>query len=82
MKTWIGRSFNLINVNVFIMLFFKFIFRTVNYCRIFTELAESLVMTMINKSLGANGLPHFSIKALESVILCANHHDYEVNRKG
>lgn len=33
---------------------------------------------MINKSLGANGLPHFSIKALELVILCANHHDYEV----
>ncbi|XP_026810121.1 transportin-3 [Rhopalosiphum maidis] len=52
--------------------------RTVNYCRIFTELAESLVMTMVNKSLGSNGLPHFSIKALELVILCANHHDYEV----
>lgn len=38
-------------------------------------------MTMINKSLNANnGLPHFSIKALDSVILCANHHDYEVNK--
>lgn len=61
---------------------YTFFYRTVNYCRIFTELAESLVMTMINKSLGANGLPHFSIKALESVILCANHHDYEVNGKG
>lgn len=60
------------------MLTYDFYFRTVNYCRIFTELAESLVMTMINKSLGANGLPHFSIKALDSVILCANHHDYEV----
>lgn len=58
----------------------NFDYRTVNYCRIFTELAESLVMTMINKSLGSNGLPHFSIKALDSVILCANHHDYEVNR--
>jgi hypothetical protein len=70
----------LININLFMVIFF-FFFRTVNYCRIFTELAESLVMTMINKSLGANGLPHFSIKALELVILCANHHDYEVNRK-
>jgi len=59
-----------------------FNYRTVNYCRIFTELAESLVMTMINKSLVSNnGLPHFSIKALEYVILCANHHDYEVNRQ-
>lgn len=38
-------------------------------------------MTMINKSLNANnGLPHFSIKALDSAILCANHHDYEVNK--
>lgn len=64
------------NVNVFILTYFYC--RTVNYCRIFTELAEALVMTMINKSLGANGLPHFSIKALDSVILCANHHDYEV----
>jgi len=35
---------------------------------------------MVNKSLGSNGLQHFSIKALELVILCANHHDYEVNR--
>lgn len=62
---------------------FNFYFRTVNYCRIFTELAESLVMTMVNKSFGANnGLPHFSVKALESVILCANHHDYEVNKNG
>ncbi|XP_050524422.1 transportin-3 [Daktulosphaira vitifoliae] len=52
--------------------------RTVNYCRIFTELSESLVTTMINKSLGANCHPHFTIKALDLVILCANHHDYEV----
>lgn len=34
---------------------------------------------MINKNLGANGLPHFSVKALDLIILCANHHDYEVN---
>lgn len=59
----------------------NFFYRTTNYCRIFTELAESLIMTMINKTLVANGHPHFSIKALELVILCANHHDYEVNRK-
>lgn len=65
----------------YLCMIFFFFFRTVNYCRIFTELAESLVMTMINKTLIANGQPHFSIKALELVILCANHHDYEVNKK-
>jgi len=70
---------NITNGNLYFMSC-EFVYRTVNYCRIFTELAESLVMTMINKSLGSNGLPHFSIKALDLVILCANHHDYEVNR--
>lgn len=79
MKTWIGMLINKPNENLYFMSC-EFNYRTVNYCRIFTELAESLVMTMINKSLGSNGLPHFSIKALDSVILCANHHDYEVNR--
>lgn len=50
--------------------------RTINYCRIYTELAECFLLTMVNGSL--SGEAHFSVKILDLVLVCVSHHDYEV----
>ncbi|XP_046738771.1 transportin-3 [Diprion similis] len=50
--------------------------KSVNYCRIFTELAESFLDTMVNGCL--EGKQHYSVKILDLVLTCVGHHDYEV----
>lgn len=51
--------------------------KSLNYCRIFTELADSFFEKMINESTAAS--PHFSLKILDLVLICVGHHDYEVS---
>lgn len=51
--------------------------KSINYCRIFTELAESFLEKMIQQHLD-NNTQHYSIKILDLVLLCVGHHDYEV----
>ena len=51
-------------------------FRSINYCRIFTELAETFLETIINGSM--NGKEHYAIKSLDFALMCVGHHDYEV----
>lgn len=55
---------------------FFFESRSLNYCRIFTELAETYLETMINGCAG--GKQHYAIKVLDLVLTCVGHHDYEV----
>ncbi|KAK2580863.1 hypothetical protein KPH14_005937 [Odynerus spinipes] len=50
--------------------------KSINYCRIFTELAETFVETIIEGSMG--GKQHYAIKILDLVLMCLGHHDYEV----
>lgn len=50
-----------------------------NYCRIFTELAESFLETMVGGCVG--GKQHYSVKILDLVLTCVGHHDYEVNER-
>uniref|UniRef100_A0A0A9ZA41 Transportin-3 n=2 Tax=Lygus hesperus TaxID=30085 RepID=A0A0A9ZA41_LYGHE len=47
-----------------------------NYCKVFTELAESYLDKIINGS--ANGKAHYAIKIFDLVLICVGHHDYEV----
>lgn len=51
-------------------------FRSINYCRIFTELAETFLETIVNGCAG--GKQHYAIKILDLVLVCVGHHDYEV----
>ena len=53
-----------------------FYFRSINYCRIFTELAETFLLTIVNGCL--NGKQHYAIRALDFALMCVGHHDYEV----
>lgn len=50
--------------------------KSMNYCRIFTELAESFLCQIINGS-NANS-QHYAIKVINLVLICVGHHDYEV----
>lgn len=50
--------------------------KSLNYCRLFTELAESFLEKIINNS--SPEQVHYSIKALDLVLICVGHHDYEV----
>ncbi|XP_015607153.1 transportin-3 isoform X2 [Cephus cinctus] len=50
--------------------------KSMNYCRIFTELAETFLETMVLGSVG--GKQHYAIKILDLVLMCVGHHDYEV----
>lgn len=50
--------------------------KSLNYCRIFTELGESFMQNIIAS--GCQGLEHYSIKILDIVLACVGHHDYEV----
>lgn len=45
-------------------------------CRIFTVLAETFLPRIVNSSTLAN--PHYSIKALDMLILCVGHFDFEL----
>ncbi|XP_014226536.1 transportin-3 [Trichogramma pretiosum] len=50
--------------------------KSINYCRIFTELGETFLDTIINSCL--NGKQHYAIKSLDFALMCVSHHDYEV----
>lgn len=51
--------------------------RSINYCRVFTELAETFIDTIIEGS--ADRKDHYAIKILDLVLICLGHHDYEVS---
>lgn len=53
------------------------LFRSVNYCRIFTELAESFLEKIVSGS--TDSKPHYALKILDLVLTCVGHHDYEVS---
>lgn len=50
--------------------------KSINYCRIFTELAETFLNTIVIGSI--NDKKHYAIKILDLVLICVGHHDYEV----
>ncbi|XP_001602761.1 transportin-3 [Nasonia vitripennis] len=50
--------------------------KSTNYCRIFTELSETFLETIVNGSM--NGKQHYAIKCLDFALMCVGHHDYEV----
>lgn len=50
--------------------------KSMNYCRIFTELGESFLDKVIMNS--NNQTQHYAIKILDLVLICVGHHDYEV----
>ena len=50
--------------------------KSMNYCRIFTKPAETFIETMVPGCLGRK--QHYAIKILYFVLICVDHHDYEV----
>ncbi|XP_015116799.1 transportin-3 [Diachasma alloeum] len=50
--------------------------KSINYCRIFTELAETFLDRMVLGSM--DGTQHYAIRILNLVLMCVGHHDYEV----
>lgn len=57
-------------------MFLSLIHRSMNYCRIFTELAESFLEKIVNGSCYIKR--PFALKMLDLVLTCVGHHDYEV----
>ncbi|XP_014259711.1 transportin-3 [Cimex lectularius] len=47
-----------------------------NYCRVFTELAESFLEKIVRCSSPSS--PHYAIKIFDLVLTCVGHYDYEV----
>ena len=54
----------------------KEIEKFMNYCCIFTKLAETFIERMVPGCLGRK--QHYAIKILYFVLICVDHHDYEV----
>lgn len=57
--------------------------RALNYCRIFTEIAEALLQRMLELSRNNNGNcgtenNRHLFHLLDLVLTCVGHHDYEV----
>ncbi|PNF38379.1 Transportin-3 [Cryptotermes secundus] len=50
--------------------------KSMNYCRIFTELAETFLEKIVSED--SSNKPHFAVKILDLVLTCVGHHDYEV----
>ncbi|XP_074038890.1 transportin 3 [Leptinotarsa decemlineata] len=50
--------------------------KSMDYCRLFTELAESFLEKIISNS--SQKQTHYAIKILDLVLMCVGHHDYEV----
>lgn len=50
--------------------------RAMNFCRIFTVMAESFLEKMVNEDLEKQ--PHYAIKSFDLVLNCVGHYDYEV----
>lgn len=51
--------------------------KSMNYCRIFTESAESVLEKIMNSNQGEENHIYAS-KLIELVLICVGHHDYEV----
>ncbi|XP_066257134.1 transportin-3 [Euwallacea similis] len=50
--------------------------RSIDYCRLFTELAESFLEKIVSNS--SPNQTHYAIKVLDMALMCVGHHDYEV----
>lgn len=50
--------------------------KSIDYCRLFTELGESFLEKIVSNS-SVNNM-HYAIKVLDLVLMCVGHHDYEV----
>ncbi|CAH1174165.1 unnamed protein product [Phaedon cochleariae] len=50
--------------------------KSMDYCRLFTELAESFLEKIISNS--GHNQTHYAVKILDLVLMCVGHHDYEV----
>lgn len=50
--------------------------KSINYCRIFTELGESFLEKIITHS--NDNQQHYALKVLDLILICVGHHDYEV----
>lgn len=50
--------------------------RAMNFCRIFTVMAESFLTKMVNEDLKKQ--PHYAIESFNLVLNCVGHYDYEV----
>lgn len=50
--------------------------KSMDYCRLFTELAESFLEKIISSSTPKQ--MHYAVKILDLVLICVGHHDYEV----
>lgn len=50
--------------------------KSMDYCRLFTELAEAFLEKIISNSTAKQ--MHYAIKILDLVLMCVGHHDYEI----
>lgn len=50
--------------------------KIMNFCDIFTTLAESFLYEMIDIGFGQK--PHYSIKSIDLILMCIGHHNYQV----
>ncbi|XP_065159262.1 transportin-3 [Atheta coriaria] len=50
--------------------------KSMNYCRIFTELGETFLEKILMQTNEA--YKHYAIKVLDMVLICVGHHDFEV----
>ena len=49
--------------------------KALNLCRVFTELAETFLVKMVNFD---PRTPHFAIVILDNILICCGHPDYEI----
>ena len=49
--------------------------KSLNLCRVFTELAETFLVKMVNFN---PATPHFAITILDNILICCGHPDYEI----
>ena len=52
------------------------IVKAINFCRVFTELGESLLYRIVHNS--APQTPYFATSVFESILTCCGHPDYEI----
>ncbi|CAH2013492.1 unnamed protein product [Acanthoscelides obtectus] len=50
--------------------------KAMDYCRLFTELAETMLEKIVSQS--SPKQMHYATKVLDLVLICVGHHDYEV----
>ncbi len=52
--------------------------KAVNYCRIFTELGESLLYKIVHNTCPTQAVPFYATNIFDSVLTCCGHPDYEI----